>query len=72
MIRSTADIALSPLFTLPSPLDTITIDASPRLLRGATDLHGYIARPTGNNDWIFTDPGDLKHGLPRAAFSTAC
>ncbi len=56
MSRSSAETVLFPLFTLPSPPDTITM-MWPLVCYNATNLHGYIA-----------EPGDQKQEPPRVDF----
>ena len=56
MSRSSAETVLFPLFTLPSPPDTITIDVAPRLLQ------------RHQSSWLHAEPGDQKQEPPRVDF----
>ena len=65
--RSSAETVLFPLFTLPSLLDTITIDAAPRPLQHY-QFDRYIAGSDGEVDWSFIESGDQKQEPPRGDF----
>jgi hypothetical protein len=62
-----ADAALSQLFTLPSSLDTITIDASTGLQhrRQFSWLHSLTGKEI---DWPSAKLGDQKRERPRVDF----
>jgi len=67
MSRSSTDTALSP-HSLCHRHSIQSLSMRPLVSYSATSLDGYIAGPTGEIGWPFTESGDQKQEPPRVDF----